>query len=186
MFEIQLHAANGTDSYQIREQLKAQGQKELGNGCFGSVWGSEGTDYVTKVTFGNDWGYLRYLEMIQAAPHNPYFPRIHHVDVYLDAEGDTMMVIKMERLDCRWGAWGGSDDDHYEQYRNQAAEIKNQSYGCEEYAWIREDADLQQALDLIEQAHKSIGCSKDLHAGNFMMRGRYQLVITDPLGFPES
>lgn len=184
MFEIQLHAGE-TNSQTITEQLKAQRQRELGAGCFGSVWGAEGTDYVTKVTFGNDWGYLRYLEMIQTAGHNPYLPRIHHVDVYMDSEGETIMVIKMERLDNRWNCWGEAYDADFECYRVQAKEIKRQAYGIETYEWIEEDADLQQALDLIHRAHLSSQCSKDLHDGNFMMRG-HQLVITDPLGFQQT
>jgi hypothetical protein len=184
MFQIQLHAGE-TNSQTIMDQLKAQHQKQLGAGCFGSVWGAEGTDYVTKVTFGNDWGYLRYLEMIQTAPNNPYFPRIHHVDVYLDSEGETIMVIKLERLDHRWESWGTAFNDDYEQYRVQAREINRHARGIETYDWIEDNADLHQALGLIQRAHKSSQCSLDLHGGNFMMRG-HQLVITDPLGFQES
>jgi hypothetical protein len=183
MFQIQLHSGE-TNSKSVMDKLKAQGQQRLGAGAFGSVWGAEGTDFVTKVTFGNDWGYLRYLEMVQTAPHNPFFPRIHHVDVYMDRDGDTVLVIKMERLDKRWDSWGGAFDEAYEPFREMAREIRQHSYGIESHDWIDDNADLKQALDLIQQAHLSTGCAKDLHGGNFMMRG-HQLVITDPLGYPD-
>lgn len=168
-----------------REFKRTPQMRELGAGAFGAVYGSEYSDTVTKVTYGDDWGYLAFLEEIR--PHsgtNPWLPRIYCVDVYMDQNGETAIVVKMERLDRRWTAFGEADPG-YEKPRETAREIRGHSYGTEISEWITNNPELSQALELIDRAQKKSSCSKDLHGGNIMMRGQNQVVITDPLGFAD-
>ena len=168
-----------------RDFKRNRGMREFGAGAFGAVYGSEYSDTVTKVTYTNDWGYLAFLEEIRPySGTNPWLPRIYSVDVYMDQNGDTAIVVKMERLDRRWTAFGAADPG-YEAPRETAHQIRSHSYGHETSEWITNNPELTQALELIDRAQKKSSCSKDLHGGNIMMRGENQVVITDPLGFPD-
>lgn len=169
----------------IREFKRNAKMQELGAGSFGAVYGSAYSDKVTKITYGNDWGYLAFLEEIR--PHsntNPWLPSIYSLDVYMDQNGETAIVVKMERLDRRWTSFGEADPG-YESLRKIAHEIRSHSYGIDTSQWISNNPELTTALTLIDNAKKRSNCSKDLHGGNIMVRGQNQLVITDPLGFPD-
>jgi hypothetical protein len=115
---------------------------------------------------------------------NPWLPRIFSVDVYMDNHAKTSTVVKMERLESKWQAFGDAKPG-YESLFAKTQEIRSHACKYEQYDWITNNSRLVQALDLIERAQKRSRCNKDLHGNNMMMRGQHQIVITDPLGFPE-
>lgn len=187
MFQLAIHSVPnaGAVSLKREEELTTSGgMSTLGRGCFAAVYGSDRHDWVTKVTFGDDWGYVSFLEELSRVDANPWLPVIYAADVYMDDAGKTCSVVRMERLRREWNAWGEASPG-FEQFVEIMREIRSQAYGFDKFQWILDNRELMAALDLIDRAHKASRCMKDMHAGNIMMRGRNQLVITDPLGYPE-
>lgn len=155
---------------------------ELGRGCFASVYAS-GQSRVIRVTDRNDWGYLTYLEKIRSYGRmNPWFPVVHHVDVYMDCNDRMGMCVVLERLTRPWNEWGETDDS-WKPYKKIMEEIETAAdHPASTAQWIRDNRELTEALNVVQSAKRSSGHAVDLHFGNIMLRGS-QLVLTDPLGY---
>lgn len=186
MFTITRHHV--VNVQEICQEFHVKFQKQptmelLGTGCFSDAWICRLTNKAIKITSENDWGYLAYLEEISQQPiQNPWVPAIDSVDVYRDNSKNIAIITKMELLTRRWDSWGKSDAG-YESYRQMSQDIREHSDGNEKHEWITNNSDLVSALSLIDRAQKRSKTLKDLHAGNFMMRGPDQLVIIDPLSY---
>lgn len=169
------------------------GLTKLGNGCFATAYAS-GRDQVIKVSVGNDWGYMSFLEaMSRMKSHNPWLPRIHWVRVFMGRSGrdsDSRIVTCLERLERPWDSSGDVEDlsqknaPLWQVYATMCKEIEGHVDRPEtrQQDWIKRNPQLREALAVIHVAMASSGRGTDLHCGNFMVRGR-QLVITDPIGF---
>lgn len=150
-------------------------RKQLGSGACGVVfeWDS---NRVVKIGRSSDWGYITWLEMInrQSRP-NPYLPRIHGAEVWMDKAGEFAFRVTMERLDSISSV--PKNDRFYDEYRI-IKDIVGNVYTGPINATTRKLSDV---ADLIRRAHLSSTASLDMHNGNAMVRNHSQLVITDPL-----
>jgi hypothetical protein len=174
-------------------QSMVTGLEKLGNGCFATAYAS-GKDQVIKVSVGNDWGYMSFLEAMQQMPaQNPWFPRIHWVRVFMDESGlsdNNRIVTCLERLDRPWESSGFVDkftDPNaalWTEYVTICKEIEAHMDrpATRQQDWIMNNAELMDALKVVKRAMKMSDRGTDMHCGNFMVRGR-QLVITDPIGY---
>lgn len=185
MFDIHMHQVRdaGTHSRQIRDRMNSgdSGLRQLGSGCFGTAYEyKEGAKrQIIKVTHGNDWGYLAYLERIQKiSGRNPWVPNIYMVEFYMDRDGDSCYVVRMEQMESMQRQAQSSI------WTTKQEQIRDYIMGRDYEKWITEDRQLMQVVDLVREAKHRSKCSYDLHHGNMMVRAKKQLVITDPLGYP--
>lgn len=184
MFNIHVHKVPNSlvTSRAMRDEFANDRRyRKLGSGAFGSAWTRTDSKIkqVIKMTHGNDWGYMAYLEMLsKVAAANPWLPRIDLVNVYMDRDGDTCMVAIMEHLETI------EQLPDRDRFRTEIEEIGEYIRERNSANWIKRDPQLLRAAEVVRAAHRRSRCSYDLHTGNILVRNKTQLVITDPLGYP--
>lgn len=87
----------------VRHLKTRRKMRVLGKGAFARVYGRDNYRRVIKVGVTFD-SYLKYVSLIGLRSTNPYFPRLHSVQMCKDATGGRYYIIEMEKL-IRWGRW---------------------------------------------------------------------------------
>ncbi len=178
------------DKYLDRIESKEGGkQKEVGSGAYASVY--QHPKYKTIVVKVSEQGVaiLRYLDFAMKHPDNPYVPKVYGVRRFQKRGGSKYFIAFIERL-----------KDYDKMTNVQKAMILSKHVGPDlvnEYGPIdffdnvysnelmqyvskmkREKKTAQHLLQVLSYL-KRIG-GRDLHDGNIMVRGKDQLVFTDP------
>jgi|SRR5688572_2506815 len=137
----------------------------LDEGCFATVYESPSRKhkYIVK-TGSTDDPYLNYAKaIVKKQKPNPFLPKITKILIV----GDVYYVV-MEKLRGAPDVYVDSISDLFD-----INNIINKG---------RDEAQLRSAIRLIKRVLKERPMSNlDLHSSNVMIRGRKQLVITDPL-----
>ena len=164
---------------------KKRRMKKIGSGCFATAYGSKTGRTVVKIGIVREqisWSadanlqYLRYLKLTEKYADNPFFPKVKGVQLFRHTATDELyMVVEMEKL----------------KPLKRRSEDVGSLLEC-----IMEDPDSFKAAKIIfgklsdhlAQAHKVLYtmsekycASFDIHGDNVMLRGKSQLVITDPV-----
>jgi hypothetical protein len=182
VFDIQVHSCGDAKQRAI-ELSDCQSMEPLGRGCFAGVWPSDHGRVVRISHSISDWGYLSYLEQIQAiSGFNPWVPRVYGAEIWMDNRGAMCMMVEMERLTRPWDEWGYGGGE-WSPFLKIIQEVDDYVCGVSRFDWIEDNVQLMQVIRAIKRAKQISGCDVDMHNGNFMMRG-IQLVVTDPLGYP--
>lgn len=160
--------------------------KKLGNGAFGTVFGTKSGKTVVKIGYLTDvWGdsvdgnvsYLRFIATAMKYPTNPFFPKIKSVKLFKHKGGETYMVVEMERLN-------ELPSEHYN-LASLMSQLAWDKRRAETYGMLGLSAKVVKALKevhtVIQTVRNRYHCSTDIHAGNVMIRGKNQLVVTDPV-----
>lgn len=159
----------------LKAELGIKELRNIGHGCYATVYGAKGLDKVYKVGVinQNKDGYLRYVNAIlKDAPDNPYTPRIYRMwNLKTGSRQNYYFVIEMERLKSSNG--------------NDALSDTIEKLVCEPSSihaltrlGVEVPKELVQVTKLISKL--LVHSSNDIHPGNIMMRGG-QVVITDPI-----
>lgn len=178
------------DKYLDRIESKEGGrQKEVGSGMYASVY--QHPKYKTIVVKVSDQGVgiLRYLDFAMRHQDNPYVPKIYGVRRFQKRGGPKYFIAFIERL------------NDYDRMTNvQKAMILSKHVGpnlVKEFGPVDFFDNVYQD-DLVREVSKQRNKKKtvpylmrvlsylkriggnDLHDGNIMVRGKDQLVFTDP------
>jgi hypothetical protein len=156
----------------------------IGSGAFGTVYGCRDTNIVYKVgEVKYNTAYLSYVrELLRLKTPNKFLPAIYGCRIFKH-RGDSHFVVAMERLkEGKGNAYYDAvdcmqcviQDDDWDAYKDIPAKF------------IINIGDLKKATKVIDKAYntaiKSDDCVElDLHSGNFMLRGKNEIVITDPI-----
>ena len=171
----------GGDWYDI---LIGYGFSPIGGGAFGTVWGHPKFPYVLKIFKSNDDAYKSWVKVCMNNSDNPHFPKFVSTKVF--SITPTVSAIRMEKL-------SPYISENYMGFstvlnRLSISDIVNPNYQWndaygkpsqwDEYCashplWIP-------ALKITDEFITSYQYAKDMHTGNFMMRGD-DIVITDPV-----
>lgn len=176
--------------------LQQHGFKELGNGLYSSVWGSQNSNAVVKVTHGvGDKCWLSFAETIGKHP-NKHFPKISKVQVYTDQSTQKPnFYCFMERLTDIFDMPITDDDVELAAFLlghfgiqvmppPKIAELLGSNITPSVLKDVGQSyRDANSLLETIEFLQSNIphACRWDLHDGNIMWRpSTNTLVITDP------
>lgn len=185
-----------------------KGMKMIGSGAFASVYSGPKSKIVTKVGTLPD-KYIHYLQEIVKAPESPFLPVIYEATIYRPAPGTDLKhrngyerdkgfyVVKMERL--------------AKAYRHKAINVNNVTHMLNRLVGAAADGIKDAILRHISNEFAVPGLAKvsinndavkhltiavqtmkkakakvrdgwwDIHNGNVMIRGKNQVVITDPI-----
>jgi len=173
--------------------------RKIGEGLHGEVYSSDQTPYVVKTFFGNDLGYLSWIQTIaELGQNNPHVPKIMKVILYrlpdyrydfiYKKPGKTSMdtyVVYMEKLDdrpCRantGGEWGRYSRDRYASTIDvlmRKIRLDPKNFDWNTLRPVHRDLCVMMLL-----AAEKAGLEWfDLHSANVMARGR-RFVVIDPL-----
>ena len=160
-----------------RKFLKKKGKfRKLDSGAFSSVYGNNTSKRVYKLG-SDDTGYLSYLKILsRRRKHNPFTPKIYSVVVFVDDEEEECFVVEMEKL-----------TPLARRQRRKLVSWFELLFGKGDWFDVMETLNikfpplLKQAVKLVKIAANVRGSVYDIHDGNFMLRGKKQLVLTDPL-----
>lgn len=137
---------------------------------------------AVKVFLAKDINYLKYAEWCMKNKSNPWVPKIHDIQFFKHYKGEEYAVVFMERLDklppVLYGkflediglVWSDFSQDQREAMKKVIANLKKRG----------EDPNLIKVLSFLFKNFQYF----DLHRGNFLMRGRGQVVFVDPVGPP--
>ncbi len=176
---------------------KHKGLRRLGSGAFADVYGTKSGRTVFKIgATGNPIydAYLSYVKQIVKHQGNPFFPRVKKVDIYYDREDhESVYVVEMERLKPL-DTYGRSNKLPIASRLlfNALMDIDSES----DLNTLHENMKLfttvfargvkkqlvqtfRQMTEILQDLTDSHGL--DMHDGNVMLRGKTQLVITDPV-----
>lgn len=157
--------------------LEMNDWKPISSGLYGFVFTHPDLDYVIKV-FKHDDGYLRFVRYAQNNP-SPYLPKFRGKIMRID---DGLFAVRMEKLEecpatMTWALDLISNfADGHDSLPDFIKKAKSSEY------WLRCKAVIEAnpgIMELVDELRKFRVRYMDLHAGNFMMRGK-TLVITDP------
>lgn len=150
------------DDYQ--KILHNAGYRLIGQGGQAEVYHKPGKEYVLKIFSSRDYAYQDFLKLVMAHP-NKHFPKIIGKLVKVSP---SVYAVRLEPLSSL------TDWEGYDAVRDYMAGRLDD----EQEQWLEERPELLDALRLITS---ELGeHSRDLHAGNVMMRGN-DLVIIDPV-----
>lgn len=161
----------------IVKALKAAGYKLLGAGVFGEVYGSEKHNNVVKLGKrgkADSDGYVAFAQRVHAGQYgrdegrarSPSLPKIFHFK-----RRSSWYVAVLEKLTPLEGETEAERNSLLLIVQGTAEAPKN----LPRYATA--------AAELVRDISRE-GWSVDMHAGNFLMRGK-TVVITDPLAFKQ-
>lgn len=182
MFKIRTSKLD-EDRAEARLDRLTRNLEPLGSGLYATVYALD-QNRVLKV-FRRDEGYETYLDYLsKQTEHNPWTPKVYSALKY-PSIGKTAVVL--ERL---------RKNENAESFFNDCSDgwpilCDIQNYFETEFypraQWIHRAPHLKRLLEdlagLADLHNRSNGWSFDIdfHSGNFMVRNRYQLVLTDPL-----
>lgn len=83
--------------HRITATLKADGFRLLGCGACTATYGKPRSPYVVKINKHSDPAAYKFYSMISGR-RSRYFPKVHLLRTYVDAEGSFLFVAVMERL----------------------------------------------------------------------------------------
>lgn len=174
-------------SMRLRKKHKA---KELGAGAYATVY--QHPKYKTVAVKVSEEGnhILKYIEWALQHQDNPYVPKVYGVRRFVNRGNNEYFVLFLEKL------------KDYSRLRNttkasilrrHVGDFMDQQDKIEDFFWeiptkhiitrLRkmkspspQVAYLLQALEFFHRRR-----AYDLHDGNVMLRGKYQIVFTDPL-----
>lgn len=183
----------------IETSLRSHDYERLGTGAFATAYSKRGADHVVKVAYGfecgADWGYMTYLEEIQKAGPNPFFPKIHSVVAFVDNWEGLTIRVRMERLCGLWAAVDAADPAPADRWRTIAERSARERlvetfgearrdlstairkltgdtrYRREPAApWIAKDLNALALVKTVASASKKSKRWPDLHEGNWLYR----------------
>lgn len=164
---------------------------EIGNGQFSVVYGSPTEKFVVKVNNGlYDGAYLDFIEWCKTQ-NSTHLPKVGKIREF----GEKTYIVFIEKLEPLNIKVNGDplelmkalhyivDDISKKQYMSRSHYIFDILYKFFDEDWIREDfVDCCDQLAKFKK-HWNIDISEfDLHIGNFMMRNKGTIVVTDPIG----
>jgi len=163
--------------------LKSEGFRPIGSGSLARVYHKCETDYVVKLTFNQDDGYLAYAQLSFEMEGNPYFPKVHDIQ-FLDTEQIAFLLEKLNEVDY----------DSVDIY-NKSNSIQNcfcygsHVFPIKQYAVNSiTDKQLKECIELIGtlilELRDTQSAGADVHSANVMCKGN-QVVITDPIYTPD-
>ena len=178
--------------------LRKEGYKELGSGCFATTFGKPNKRTVVKVgiykeeTFWTNNGklglvdgnhaYMAYIRAIRTKQDNPFFPKVKSVQFHHYAEDNGKIVqvyfiVELERLkELSYNDTGGVEiaEMLFDGWSSSSILIGFGAYMPKQLLkWYK------QSLQVIQRLKRD-HCD-DLHNGNIMVRKNGELVITDPV-----
>lgn len=153
----------------------------LGAGAFGTVYGCSDTNIVYKIGDTNlNTSYLSYVrELSRLKKPNKFLPKIYGCKIF-KYHRESHFVVAMERLHPGYGrAFFDAADKFEEILRYDETETNTSDLlGIQEIM----PKTLIDAVKLVKRAYtRAEDADWDLHHGNFMMRGKNEIVITDPI-----
>jgi hypothetical protein len=158
----------------------------IGSGAFGTVYGCHNTNIVYKVgDVDCNTAYMSYVrELSRLKTPNKFLPTIYGCRIFKH-RGDSHFVVAMERL------IRGSGDPFYSAVSQFQDFLENDSLSSSEPDMLGIQQivpePLIQALTVVKRAYNHASAKSggdvrwDLHRGNFMLRGKNEIVITDPI-----
>ncbi len=175
---------------QYTRKLKASGFKQIGMGCFATVYLHPGKNRVYKVgkldcDDAGEWAYLSFVKKVLRNNNNPWFPKIYSVKIFKTKaskdhyahfdENEMFFVVSMERLN----EIKGSDDksemlEKLIQFHTVFGSIFK---GTMPDKNIKHFVGAMRVLNSLERN----GHELDIHNANIMTRKNGQVVITDPV-----
>lgn len=164
------------DAYEYAKFLKQQKIKELGSGCFGTVYQHPTMkDVVVKVA--EDEAYEAWVRFCKKHQGNPLVPVIYHHEKFVGPDNSPYTITILEKLkripwpEERGGKW-------MERLTKAGLEVVNKStFKVRKMKAHNEHAEV--VVEGIARL-KRRGFYVDLHNENVMLRGK-QVVITDPI-----
>jgi len=157
----------------------------IGSGSYGTVYGCRDTNIVYKVgEVGYNTAYLSYVrELSRLKTPNKFLPTIYGCRIFKH-RGASHFVVAMERL--RPGS-GSSFYNAVSQFE-ELLEYDDRTNSAPDILGITRTIPktVVDAVKVVKRAYyrassKSHDTEWDLHHGNFMMRGKNEIVITDPI-----
>ena len=163
----------------------------IGTGQFGIVYGSPTEKFVVKINNGlYDGAYLDFIEWCKTQ-NSIYLPKVGKIREF----GEKTYIVFLEKLEPLNIKINGDpteltkslryivEDMSKKQYMSRSHYVFDVLYKFFDEDWIREDfVDCCHQLAKFKK-HWSIDINDfDLHIGNFMMRNKGTIVVTDPIG----
>jgi hypothetical protein len=157
------------NQHQFRSRLRKRGYHEIGAGMYGCVMAHpDKPDKVIKVGKGDDCWPL-YIQW--AAEHGELgkrAPNVTSLKVINTSQGEdaTFYVAVMERLVCT--AEQARRDNEFVTYKDVLAPVSSYPLPPD---W----------RDYVAEVTSATGGTRDIHAGNWMVRKDGTIVLTDPV-----
>jgi hypothetical protein len=155
----------------------------LGSGGSARVF-SHPTDknVAVKIFLARDVNYFKYAKWCMQNKSNPWVPRIDDIQFFQHGNGEEYGIVFMERLERLPARLYGKfledvglnwSEFYQDEPGTMIKVIKN-------LKMRNEDPNLIKVLQFLQRSFTAY----DFHRGNFMMRGRGQVVFVDPVGPP--
>lgn len=156
--------------------IKKNKLERLGSGSYATVYSKPKSNTVIKVGSDNEDGWIRYAaELVKNKKKfakNPYLPKIKSLKFYYNEKKDFFFyVAKIEKLKDLDTATDRAYDV------TKVLEHMMDNCGISARNMLPIDDKLKEAMNFI----LSLGLDTDIHSGNVMIRGKKQLVFTDPV-----
>lgn len=181
-------------NYTSRLTSKTEKQKRLGVGAFAEVYQHPKYRTVAVKVSEENKRILRYIEYALKHQDNPYIPRIYGIRRFTSKRDrlgtDKYFVLFLEKLKNYEGlglrAKRNLLQQHVGEYVNDY-DVEIEDFFFENRSWeiirsVRKMPQTKQTKYLLDLLNFfRVSHASDVHDGNIMIRGKDQLVFTDPM-----
>lgn len=163
------------DLDEARNVLYNAGYVTLGSGGYGEVFykPNSNSNFVLKLFRSIDTGYMEFIKIAQAS-NNIHFPVFRGKMMKVT---NQYYAIRIERL---YEMPNTDETDNITDLIAGYIEVPNRQMYIKRMKTLEEtQPGIIEACDILHRAMHRLDINNDLHAGNFMLRGK-TIVITDP------